>query len=86
MTRTFRTTLFVTGALAILLAAGAVGARTAADALAADLEADWLAQKDRIVALADAMPGEKYEFKATAPQRTYGEQFHHLQAGADRTR
>lgn len=48
------------------------------DALKADLIKDWAAQKDRMMALADAMPPEKYDFKATPAQRTFGEQLHHL--------
>ena len=46
--------------------------------LRADLVKDWAAQKERLVALAQAMPAEKYEFKATPEQRSFGEQMHHL--------
>jgi uncharacterized damage-inducible protein DinB len=48
------------------------------NALRADLERDWTAQKARLIALAEAMPAEKYEFKATEGQRSYGEQLLHL--------
>lgn len=48
------------------------------DPLAADLLRDWEAQKNRMVALAEAMPADKYEFKATPEQRTFGEQLLHL--------
>jgi hypothetical protein len=67
--------------LAFLLAASIVplcaGAQTA-DAVATDLAADWAAQKARMVALAEAMPADKYDFKATPAQRSFGEQLHHL--------
>lgn len=64
---------------AILVCAFALrGSGQGVSDLAADLEKDWSAQKDRIVALAEAMPAEKYEVKATPPQRTYGEQLMHL--------
>ena len=56
----------------------AAGAQSTAPGLAADLEKDWTAQKARMVALAEAMPADKYEFKATPPQRTYAEQLLHL--------
>ncbi len=46
--------------------------------LRADLVKDWTAQKERLVALAEAMPAEKYEYKATPAQRSFGEQMHHL--------
>ncbi|HEX7085541.1 MAG TPA: DinB family protein [Vicinamibacterales bacterium] len=46
--------------------------------LKADLLRDWSAQKARMVAVAEAMPADKYEFKATPAQRTFGEQLHHL--------
>ena len=61
----------------LCLQVGLVG-QTAADPLAADLMKDWSDQKSRMMALAEAMPAEKYEFKATPPQRTFGEQLHHL--------
>jgi uncharacterized damage-inducible protein DinB len=64
-----------------MLCAGAAAAQPApppAGTLAADLERDWTAQKARLVALAEAMPADKYDYKATPPQRTYGEQLAHL--------
>ncbi|MGH9160447.1 MAG: DinB family protein [Vicinamibacteraceae bacterium] len=54
----------------------ASGATT--DQLAADLKDDWASQKKRLMELADAMPPEKYTFKATEAQRTFGEQLVHL--------
>jgi len=49
-----------------------------AETLAAALARDWASQKTRMTDLADAMPPEKYEFKATEAQRTFGEQLVHL--------
>ena len=46
--------------------------------LASDLARDWSAQKTRLVDLAEAMPADKYEFKATPAQRSYAEQLLHL--------
>jgi hypothetical protein len=48
------------------------------DAVTTDLAKDWSDQKARMVALAEAMPAEKYDFKATPPQRSFGEQLEHL--------
>lgn len=66
-------------AFALTLAIAALAAaQTPPDAVAADLQKDWTDQKTRMIALADAMPAEKYAFKATPEQRTFGEQLHHL--------
>jgi uncharacterized damage-inducible protein DinB len=56
----------------------ATGQSASADPLLADLIRDWEAQKSRLVAIAEAMPAEKYEFKATPEQRTFAEQLLHL--------
>jgi hypothetical protein len=66
------------GVLVLALFCGSAVAQQAGDPVAADLLKDWEAQKTRMVALAEAMPAEKYDFKATPPQRTFGEQLHHL--------
>jgi uncharacterized damage-inducible protein DinB len=50
----------------------------ASPGIAADLERDWRAQKQRMVDLAEAMPADKYDFKATPAQRTFAEQLLHL--------
>jgi uncharacterized damage-inducible protein DinB len=49
-----------------------------ADALAADIGKDWEAQKARMLAVAEAMPADKYTFKTTPEQRTFGNQLLHL--------
>jgi uncharacterized damage-inducible protein DinB len=52
--------------------------RVPSDPILRDLIRDWVAQRDRLLAVAEAMPGEKYDYRATEPQRTFGEQLHHL--------
>jgi len=46
--------------------------------LASDMLKDWQQQKNVIAAIADAMPEDKYGFKSTPPQRSYGEQVMHI--------
>lgn len=58
--------------------AGGVSAQPSSAGIAADLERDWGAQKQRLVNLAEAMPADKYAFKATPEQRTFAEQLLHL--------
>src|SRR6266852_8596914 len=50
--------------------------------LASDLMKDWKAQKETMMMIADAMPEEKFGFRATSPERSYGEQILHV-AGAN---
>jgi hypothetical protein len=50
--------------------------------LAQDLLRDWKAQRETMRKIADAMPAEKFGFRATPPERTYGEQVLHV-AGAN---
>src|SRR6266446_3300074 len=50
--------------------------------LASDLMKDWKAQKETMMKIADAMPEEKFGFKATPPERSYAEQILHV-AGAN---
>jgi uncharacterized damage-inducible protein DinB len=44
----------------------------------AQLRADWQAQKDTMMKIADAMPEDKFSYKTTPPQRNYGEQIMHV--------
>jgi len=46
--------------------------------LSGDVLADWDAQKELIVNIADAMPADKFEYKSTPAQRSYGEQIMHI--------
>ena len=63
---------------ALLLAWCVAPGLAAAQTVDADISRDWADQKTRMVALAEAMPAEKYDFKATPEQRTFGEQLVHL--------
>ena len=46
--------------------------------LAGDMLKDWQQQKMTMVAIADAMPEDKFSYKSTPPQRSYGEQVMHV--------
>lgn len=46
--------------------------------LAGDVQADWAAQKEQFVGAADAMPDDKFGYKSTPAQRSYGEQIMHI--------
>jgi uncharacterized damage-inducible protein DinB len=46
--------------------------------LAGDAQADWAVQRDLFVNAADAMPADKFGYKPTAAQRSYGEQIMHV--------
>ena len=43
-----------------------------------DLLKDWQGQKDTMMSIADAMPEDKFGYKSTPPQRSYGEQVMHI--------
>ena len=43
-----------------------------------DLLKDWQNQKDTLMKIADAMPENKFGYKSTPAQRTYGEQVMHV--------
>jgi len=47
-----------------------------------ELLKDWQAQKETMMKIADAMPAEKFGYKSTPAQRSYGEQILHV-AGAN---
>src|SRR5262245_37607210 len=70
-----RTLVLVATALT-LLTAGPVSAQTVS--LKAELLRDWADMKSTIHALAEAMPGDKYSFKATPPQRDFAQQVLHI--------
>ena len=46
--------------------------------LAGDVQADWAIHKEWIVNAADAMPDDKFGYKSTPAQRSYGEQIMHV--------
>ena len=43
-----------------------------------DLTKDWQRQEKTMIAIADAMPEDKFSYKTTPPQRNYGEQVVHV--------
>ena len=46
--------------------------------LAGDVQADWATQKELLVNAADAMPADKFGYKSTPAQRSFGEQIMHV--------
>ena len=72
--------------IGVAVAAGGCAARPFPDnagaaAQLADLRKDWRQQKDGMMMIADAMPEDKFGYKPTAAQRTYGEQIMHVAVG-----
>jgi len=70
----------VLGSMLVLVAEGRSSAQSVT--LATDLMKDWRAQKDTMMKIADAMPADKFDYKTTPAQRSYGEQILHV-AGAN---
>jgi len=62
------------------LAAAAVVAKPAAQtaSIKNDFVQDWQGQKDTLVKIAQAMPEDKYSFKPTPAQRSFGEHVMHI--------
>lgn len=69
---------FVGALLTVILIASAVPARAQSPPLQAEALRDWTAMKDRMVKIADAMPADKFSFKATPAERSYAEQIMHV--------
>lgn len=46
--------------------------------IACDVQADWARSAQLIIGIADAMPEDKWSYKPTPPQRTFGEQVMHI--------
>ena len=69
------TSVFVVGFLS-LSAAGQ--AQTAKVSLQAELLKDWIGLKDSMHKIAAEMPADKYSFKATPAQQTFGERTVHV--------
>ena len=65
------------------VAAGLIVARQARPAaqtasLKADFVKEWTGQKDTLIKIANAMPEDKFSFKATPPQRDFGGHVMHI--------
>jgi len=57
---------------------GNMPAPPASMSLAMDFANDFQAQEDLILKAADAMPADKFDFKPTPPQQTFGERLMHI--------
>jgi hypothetical protein len=66
-------------ALAALAAPSVITAQTAT--VEGDVLKDWTAQKATMMRSADAMPDDKFGFKSTPAQRSWGEQILHVAGG-----
>jgi len=73
MTKSMRT-FVLTAAVLALTGSSAFAQAT----IHGDLVKDWASQKDTIVKIANAMPEDKFGFKATPAQRSFGEQVLHI--------
>jgi uncharacterized damage-inducible protein DinB len=62
------------------VASAALVARASAQtaSIQADFVKDWQGQKDTLVKIAQAMPEDKFSFKATPAQRSFGEHVMHI--------
>jgi uncharacterized damage-inducible protein DinB len=56
----------------------AASAPTGSATVLGDLLKDWERQKETMMKIADAMPEDKFGYKSTPPQRSYGEQVMHI--------
>src|SRR5258708_15416869 len=74
MKRTVRTMAVIAAVLA--MSAPKSSAQTAS--IHADLMKDWSEMKDRMAKIAEAMPEGKFTYKATPPERSYGDQILHI--------
>ena len=87
---TFRSILGIAGVLGTLTVgcggttpeqaepAPATTAPAASATILGDLLKDWERQKETMMRIADAMPEDKFGYKSTPPQRSYGEQVMHI--------
>ena len=66
-------------ALTTSVAPAPAGAQTAS--LKSELLKDWTELKPVMMAIASAMPEEKFTYKSTPPQRDYGQQIMHVATG-----
>jgi uncharacterized damage-inducible protein DinB len=57
---------------------GAPPAAPTITTLAGDVQADWALHKEWLVNAADAMPADKFGYRSTPAQRSYGEQIMHV--------
>lgn len=74
-----RNVLRLCSIVTVLMLVSALGAQAQSKPgdLKADVLKDWTAMKDTMVKLASEMPEDRFGYKSTPPQRTYGEQILH---------
>ncbi len=70
--------VMLTMAAAAFVAVTATTADAQGVTLASDMLKDWQQQKGQIVGIAEAMPEDKWSYKSTPAQRSYGEQVMHV--------
>ncbi len=58
--------------------AGGRGGAPACSTLACDVQADWARNMNLLIRTAEAMPEDKWNFKTTDPQRTFGGHVMHI--------
>jgi len=66
------------GAVSVLLLVAALRPAAQAPTLKSDLLKDWTNMKATMTKIADAMPEDKFGFKPTPAQRSFGEQIMHV--------
>src|SRR5215831_42490 len=66
------------GAVSVLLLVAALRPAAQAPTLKSDLLKDWTNMKATMTAIAAAMPDDKFGFKPTPAQRSFGEQILHV--------
>ena len=54
------------------------GGAPACTTLACDVQSDWTRSMNQLIRTADAMPEDKWNFKTTEPQRTFGQHVMHI--------
>jgi uncharacterized damage-inducible protein DinB len=66
------------GLAAVMVALAALRPAAQSNAIQGDLLKDWTGMKETLAKVADAMPEDKYGFKPTPAQRSFGEQLMHV--------
>src|SRR6185369_14639424 len=64
--------------MVVLLAVTVLSAQEGPLSLQQGTLRDWTMQKDTMMKISAAMPGDKFTFKPTPPQRNFGEQVLHV--------
>ena len=63
---------------AVLVTIGASRPAAQASVVRDEIRKDWVATRDLMMKIANEMPADKFTFKSTPPQRSYGEQILHI--------